>query len=89
MTYEIVFRDTARKAFLALDPAIRKRVGKVIDRLAENPRPTQATTLLMTDLTIWRVRAGDWRVLYEVHDDRLVVLVVDVGHRSTVYRKQR
>jgi mRNA interferase RelE/StbE len=79
-----VFRDEARKAFTGLDSAVRKRIGKVLDRLAENPRPGQATQLV-SDPGTWRVRTGDWRVLYEIHDDKLVVLVLQVGHRSTVY----
>jgi len=45
--------------------------------------------LAAMDMTIWRVRAGAWRILYEIDDDRLVVLVLDVGHRSDVYRKRR
>lgn len=89
LAYKIVFRTSASKAFLALDPAVRKRVGKVIDRLAESPRSAQAVMLAAMDMTIWRVRAGAWRILYEIDDDRLVVLVLDVGHRSDVYRKRR
>lgn len=84
MAHRIVFRETARKAFDGLDPAVRKRVGRVIDRLAANPRPGQATQLV-GDPRTWRARAGDWRILYEIHDDRLVVLVLDVSHRSTAY----
>jgi mRNA-degrading endonuclease RelE of RelBE toxin-antitoxin system len=49
VTYEVVFRDEARKAFLRLDKAIQKRVQRVIDRLAENPRPSRGT------------RAAAWR----------------------------
>ncbi|MGH3276361.1 MAG: type II toxin-antitoxin system RelE family toxin [Streptosporangiaceae bacterium] len=87
MDYEILFREDARKALLRLDPVIRKQVGRVIERLAGNPRPGQATQLVGDPLT-WRVRAGDWRILYEIHDGRLVVLVLDVRHRSTAYRKR-
>ena len=84
MAYEVVFRDEARKAFLSLDSAVRTRIGKVIDRLAENPYPGQATRLV-GDPGTWRVRAGDWRILYEVNDDRLIILILDVGHRSEIY----
>lgn len=87
MAYEIVFRDTARKAFLSLDPAVRNRVRKVIDRLAADPRPGQATQLV-ADPGTWRVRSGDWRILYEIHDDRIVVLILDVRHRSRAYRRR-
>jgi mRNA interferase RelE/StbE len=84
--YQVVFRDDARKAFDRLDAAVRRQVGRVIDRLAENPRPGQATQIV-GDPHTWRVRTGAWRILYEIHDDRLIVLVLDVRHRSTAYRK--
>jgi mRNA interferase RelE/StbE len=86
--YQVVFRDNARKAFDQLDRAIARRVAKVIDRLVENPRPGQATQLV-GDSRTWRVRTGDWRILYEIHDDRLIVLVLDIAHRSQVYRRKR
>jgi mRNA interferase RelE/StbE len=84
VTYSVVFREQASKALQQLDKPVRERLGKVIDRLAENPRPAQATQLVGDPLT-WRVRAGDWRVLYQIHEDRLVVLILDLGHRSRVY----
>ncbi len=86
MAYEIVFRDDARKTFQRLDRAVQRRLERVIERLAENPRPGQATQLV-SDPQTWRVRPGDWRILYEIDDERLVVLVLDVRHRSKVYRE--
>jgi len=87
VAYTIVVRDDARKALGRLDPAVRRQVGRVIDRLADNPRPGQATRLV-TDPGTWRVKTGDWRILYEIHDDRLIVLVIDVQHRRTDYRRR-
>jgi mRNA interferase RelE/StbE len=84
VTYEVVFRDEARQAFRQLDKAVQKQVRRVVDRLAENPRPGQATQLV-GDPSTWRVRSGAWRILYEIHDDRLVVLVLDFEHRSKAY----
>jgi mRNA interferase RelE/StbE len=84
MAYRVVFRDGNRKAFGALDRAVRVRVGKALDRLAENPRPGQATQLV-SDPATWRIRVGDWRVLYEIHDEELVILVLEVLHRSVAY----
>jgi mRNA interferase RelE/StbE len=84
VTYKVEWRDEARRAFLRLDKAIQERVQRVVDRLAENPRPAQATPLV-GDPRTWRVRSGSWRILYEIHDDQLVVLVLDFGHRSEVY----
>lgn len=84
MPYQIVFRDDARKAFDRLDPTVRRQAGRVIDRLAENPRPGQATQLV-GDPRTWRVRTGAWRILYEIEEDRLVILILDVAHRSRAY----
>ncbi len=84
MAYQVTWREQAGKVFQQLDKATRERVQGVVDRLAENPRPGQATRLT-TDPRTWRVRAGDWRILYEIHDDRLIVLILDVAHRSRVY----
>ncbi len=84
MAYEVEWRDEARQAFLRLDKAIQKRVRRVVDRLAGNPRPGQATQLV-GDPRTWRVHAGAWRILYEIDDDQLVVLVLDFKHRSKAY----
>ena len=84
MVYKVVFRDEARKAFERLDRAVREQVGRVIDRLADNPRPGQATQLV-GDPRTWRVCAGDWRILYEIRDDEIIVLILDVKHRSKAY----
>lgn len=64
---------------------VQQRMGLVIDRLSENPRLGQAAQLV-GDPRTWRVRAGDWRILYEIHDDEVVVLILDVKHRSKAYR---
>jgi mRNA interferase RelE/StbE len=84
VSYTVVFRDAARVAFQHLDKGVQRRVQAVIDRLAENPRPGQATRLV-GDADTWRVRAGDWRILYRVDDGKLTVLILEVGHRSTIY----
>jgi mRNA interferase RelE/StbE len=84
VVYKVVFRDEARKAFERLDRAVREQVARVIDRLAANPRPGQATQLV-GDPRTWRVRAGDWRILYEIRDDEIMVLILDVKHRSKAY----
>jgi mRNA interferase RelE/StbE len=54
--------------------------------LAENPRPASATQLVGGDGE-WRVRTGDYRIIYEVHDQVHLVLVLAVGHRRDIYRR--
>jgi mRNA interferase RelE/StbE len=67
-----------------LDNAVRKRLGTVIDRLARTPRPGQATQIV-GDPKTWRIRVGDWRILYEIQEDEQRLVVLDVGHRSRIY----
>ena len=84
MAYKVVLRDEARRSFLRLDKPAQRQVQRTIDRLAENPRPGQATELV-GDSSTWRVRSGDSRILYEIRDGDLVILVLDIGHRSKAY----
>jgi len=82
--YELRFRKSVSKD---LDPIPKReiqRLMQVIQALADNPRPPQAIKLSGAEK--YRLRCGVYRVLYEIHDDLLVVCVVKVGHRKDVYR---
>ena len=85
MSYRIEIKRSARKALLALPAYMQRRVGDAIDGLASEPRPPGVRKLIGSD-TLYRVRVGDYRVVYEIHDDRLVIVVVKLGHRREVYR---
>lgn len=61
------------------------RIAEAIDALASDPRPSGCRKLVGTD-RVYRVRVGDYRVVCEVCDDRLLVLVIKLGHRREVYR---
>ena len=63
-----------------------RRIKKKIDDLAEN-LPDPATTKMKGNNTFHRIRAGVYRIVYEIHEDRLVILVVKVGHRKDVYKR--
>jgi mRNA interferase RelE/StbE len=67
-----------------LDGSVRGRVIKRIQELKEDPRPPGCQKLVNSEY--WRVRVGDYRVVYSIQDTRLLVLVVPVGHRREVYR---
>ena len=64
----------------------REKVDERILALADNPRPHGAIILKGTDHSLWRVHAGDYRILYEIKNQQLVVVIVDVGNRRDVYR---
>ncbi len=63
-----------------------RRIKKKIDDIAEN-LPDPATTKMKGNNTFHKIRAGDYRIVYEIHEDRLVILVVKVGHRKDVYKR--
>ncbi|HEX3963337.1 MAG TPA: type II toxin-antitoxin system RelE/ParE family toxin [Trebonia sp.] len=85
MTYRVIVQPRARKAFLSLDGPVRKRVGAAIDGLAEDPRPPGARALTGLPGAL-RIRVSDYRIVYTVQDDQLIVLVIDIGHRREIYR---
>ena len=84
MTYRIEWRPRARKAFLALDKPVRRRIGEAVDALAADPRPA-AAKMITGAHGVLRIRVGDYRVLYTIDEGQLIVLVVNVGHRSEIY----
>lgn len=87
MTYRIEIAPAAVRQLRTLDPAARRRVQAAIELLADQPRPSGATKLVGGDCE-WRVRTGDYRIVYEVHDDVLLVLVVAVGHWRDIYQRR-
>lgn len=85
MAYSIQFTPAAQRQFNRLDAPTRTRIGAAIDGLAENPRPP-GVKKLSGSKNLWRIRVGDYRVVYQIHDRELVVVIVNIGHRSDVYR---
>ena len=85
--YRIRFRASARRDFAKLPSPMKVRIGRAIEGLAQQPRPAGAQLLSGSTSPTWRIRVGDYRVLYEIHDDQLVVLVVAAGHRREVEPK--
>ena len=85
MAYRIEFTTKAHKQFRDLQKPIQKRLANRIDALANDPRP-QGVTKLSTEESLYRVRAGDYRVIYQIQDKVLLVLIVGIGHRSDVYK---
>jgi mRNA interferase RelE/StbE len=83
--YALDFTTPAARQIRKLDPQIRSRIRAATEALRDNPRPAGVTALAGAG-DLLRIRVGDWRVIYRVEDARLVVLVVEVGHRREVYR---
>lgn len=85
MTYEIRIAPAAVRQIRKLDRQAQRRVQAAIEILADEPRPPGAVKLSGGEGE-WRVRTGDYRVIYEIDDGVLLVLVIAVGHRREVYR---
>lgn len=83
--HSVEFTTAAARQVRKLPKNERARVLDAIDGLAEDPRPHGARKLVGAELA-WRIRIGDYRVVYDIEDDRLTVTVVRAGHRREVYR---
>lgn len=82
--YAIEILHRAQKQLEKIDVVNAERIIAAVEGLAEDPRPAGAKKL--AGRSAWRIRVGAYRVLYEIQDRRLIVLVVAIGHRGDVYR---
>ncbi len=85
MTYRITLAPAAARQLRKFDPQVRRRIQAALELLATQPHPPAATRLVVGSGE-WRVRTGDYRIVYEIEDDQLLVLVLRVGHRREIYR---
>jgi mRNA interferase RelE/StbE len=85
MAYRVLLRPAAIRDLEKLETKIKSRVERVMDALAENPRPRGAKKLAGFN-DEWRVRVGDYRVLYVINDRDKSLTVARVAHRSEAYR---
>lgn len=86
MSYRLDYTPIAERSIERLDRQLQKRILQRIESLSRNPRPPGSVKLAGQD--VYRIRVGDYRIIYAIQDDRLIVLVIDVGHRREVYRKR-
>ena len=85
MSYTITIDPAAARELKKLNPELRRTFVAIIDGLADEPRPAGAKKLRGSKSS-YRVRVGDHRVLYQITDKKLLVIVIKVGHRRDVYR---
>jgi mRNA interferase RelE/StbE len=84
-SYRIELTRDALRALAKLDKPVRRRIQGAIDKLADDPRPPGMIALRGVP-GAYRMRVGDYRLVYALHDDRLLIVVIDIGHRRDVYR---
>ncbi len=86
MTWEIRFSPRAAKAYKKLDKQNRDRVSHLLREVSELPNPrSRGKALSGNKVGLWRWRVGDLRIIADIVDEEIVVIVVDVGHRSKIY----
>jgi mRNA interferase RelE/StbE len=85
MTYRIEFRPAAMRELAKLERLTRRRIAATLESLAKNPRSPAAEKLKGHNHR-YRVRCGDYRIIYEIEDRVLIILVLRIGHRREVYR---
>ncbi|MDJ0679263.1 MAG: type II toxin-antitoxin system RelE/ParE family toxin [Xenococcaceae cyanobacterium MO_167.B52] len=83
--YKIEFLKTAEKEFYKLPQQIQKTIAKKLEYLKTNPYPSNVKALKNGQGRL-RLRVGDYRIIYRVETDVLVILVIKVGHRKNIYR---
>ncbi len=83
--YEIVFARSARKELENLDKPLQVRILSKIEELARHPRPSGCAKLVGGN-RLWRIRTGDYRVVYDINDSDHQIDVVVIRHRKDVYR---
>lgn len=82
--YRIDVEPEAIKALAKMDKPVRRRIQTAIDKLADDPRPSGVVSVKSMPGCL-RLRVGDYRVIYEVDDHHVMVLVIDLGHRREIY----
>ncbi len=85
MSYRVDLRPTVLKKLKSIPKNEAKKISKKIDSLEKNPKPYGYKKIKGGE-NLYRVRAGDYRILYEVHDNALTILVIRIGHRKEIYQ---
>jgi mRNA interferase RelE/StbE len=85
MTYEIRWTESSFKKLQKLDRLAQSRIIEKLDEAAADPF---AVAKKLTDFNLFSIRIGDYRVIVSIEKNKLIVFVIDLGHRSKIYKKQ-
>jgi mRNA interferase RelE/StbE len=84
--YTVLYRKSAAKALLKMPRELALRFKDAFRLVAENPKRRDLNVKALEGRSGYRLRIGDWRAIYQVEDERLVILVLDIGSRGDVYK---
>jgi len=82
MTYEVVFTESARRDFLRLEKETQKRIVSALERIRIRP---ERYVRKLVGSTGFRLRVGDYRIIMDIDQAKLIVLVIKIGHRKSIY----
>jgi mRNA interferase RelE/StbE len=85
MTYKIDYLIDLDKALKRIPKQDAKKIKEKVQKLADNPRPHGA--IKMSGRELYRIRAGNYRVVYSIYDSRLLILIVEVDGRDDIYKR--
>jgi mRNA interferase RelE/StbE len=84
MQYKVDVENRAAKVLSKIDEPVYSRIKAIILNLAYNPRPMGCIKLKGRDA--YRIRTGDYRIIYEIIDNRLIINIITIGHRKDIYK---
>ncbi|MDR1322993.1 MAG: type II toxin-antitoxin system RelE/ParE family toxin [Candidatus Margulisbacteria bacterium] len=87
MLYNIVWTEKAVNEYAKLDKSVKNQIGKYLDKLKVSDPHNMGKPLSANLAGLWRYRVGDYRIVVEIKNSELIVLIVSVKHRSIVYRQ--
>ena len=82
--YELIYSDEARKQLKKLNKELQARILHTLERI--RPRPTHHIKKLVGN-PYFSLRVGDYRVILDIQDNKLIIFVIEVGHRKNIYKK--
>ena len=85
MPFTVKIANKAQKELKKVSPPYQQKIIKAVKELALNPMPI-GVKKLKGRLNEYRVRVADYRIIYEIHDSEMIILVVKVGHRKAIYK---
>lgn len=86
MLYKVEYSTSAKKELEELDYTLFKKIKKAIDLLAENPFPNGSIKLEATKAKLYRIRKGDYRIIYSVNHNIVTITILKIAHRRDVYK---
>lgn len=81
--YKILFSPKARGQYLKLEKTIQKRISIVLRRLRFNP---ERYVIKIVDSDVYRLRVGKYRIILDIQKDKLIILIIQIGHRRNIYK---